>query len=86
MTERKQTMTVYKIVNTDNGDISFAYTRNELRLMLNTTHPTIHRLFQSFKGGKKIGLCLDHVIEQVEVDQEKFKEAVEKSLMGGKGV
>ena len=76
-------MTIYKIVNTDSGDISFAHSRNELRLMLGTNHTTMYRLFQSFKHGKKIGLCLGRVIEPIEVDQEAFRDAVAKSAMKG---
>ena len=79
-------MTIYKAVNTNNGEIGFAHSRNELRLMLGTNHTTMYRLFQSFKHGKKICLCCGHVVEQVEVDQEKFRDAVEKSIMGGIGV
>ena len=73
-------MTVYKIVSTDDGDIQFAFDRKEVRALLNTTHPTIQRLFNAFKT-KRIAMCLDHVVEKVEIDQQTFKDAVVKSLL-----
>lgn len=78
-------MTVYKIVSTDNGDIQFAFDRKEVRALLNTTHPTIQRLFNTFKT-KRIAMCLDHVVEKVEVDQQTFKDAVVKSLLGNQSL
>lgn len=78
-------MTVYKIVSTDNGDIQFAFDRKEVRALLNTTHPTIQRLFNTFKT-KRIAMCLDHVVEKVEVDQQTFKDAVVKSLLGNQAL
>ena len=72
-------MTVFKITNTVDGEIQYAFDRKEVRALLHTSHPTMQRLFNRFRTNK-IALCLDHVVEKVEVDQDTFKCAVMKSL------